>query len=387
MNIESIVKDAVYSLFLVRFPVGYFHIDTNGIVLDCNDIELEILEIKNKNDFLGKNLFKMDFITKGGKDNCKKTMRSACANAYEECHVLKNGHKKYFYSIKKPIFENNKVVSLIGIGVDITDIKKTEFELAEALKKSELSVKTHKTIFENMKHNLITAVSDIKVSLEPIVEEEISVEETREFVSNALTGTNSLHKHISDILELVFSGEGVPPVTSKPINLVEIATFVKDMFIPGIKRKKLNFIFDTAGIPELVRGDKYRIERIMMYLLGNAVKFSNEHGKLLFAIKIISETNNDYSISIEIKDTGIGMGPKEVAHIYEPFYRGTPAYQTRLKNTGNGVGLSIVKQYIDQMNGQIDCSSTLGNGTTFLIGLRVSKSILPKKLLEKAGIT
>ena len=291
--------------------------------------------------------------------------------------------------------EVGEIVGIIGVYHDISELKKTQDalkknnlelkktqkKLEKALKNSEAAVKTHRTIFENIKHHWITAVSNILAPVQ-ILKTLHSDPESLGLIEMSETGVEQLYRHINDITNLVESNEGIPSVKSKPFNLKQLALGVKDMYAPTIFAKKVDFTLDIEKAPELVRGDEFRIERIMIYLLSNALKFEKGKNKILFSIKLIDETADSVSVSIIVKDTGKGMSDDEVARIYEPFYRVGASNKTMYKNPDQGVGLTVTKQYIEDINGQIDCNSELGVGTTFMVSLKLKKSIAPKQSID-----
>jgi len=396
MNIDN---SKLLIALLDALPLCIYWKNSKSTLIGCNLIQAKLLGYSDPRDAVGKTDY--DFYTKDKADSIIKNDKKVFATGItlEAREKVQSGNNELMMlSMKKLVHLNNGEKILVGISFDITkeymleckikssqeEIVKKNEELKYALEKASLAVKTHTTIFENMKHNLITATSDIKLALEYILDNKMSMEEAKEFIIDAKSGADSLHNHIKDILDLVLSKEGIPPVISAPVNLIDIANRVKNMFMAGIAVKKINFHFDVSSVPKLVRCDNYRIERIMISLLGNAVKFSKNGGNIWFSIKLINESKDDYVIAITVKDTGAGMNKDEVLQIYEPFYRGTPAYQTRIKNTGNGVGLAIVKQYVKQIEGQIDCQSNLGKGTTFIVGFKAQKSILPKEIIAEA---
>lgn len=128
-----------------------------------------------------------------------------------------------------------------------------------------------------------------------------------------------------------------------------------------IQKKKLSYELSIAPqVPAQVRGDAGRLQQVLVNLIGNAVKFT-EHG----GVTVRVSTAGDDELSIEVADTGAGIPAEQLPDIFEPFRRGSDYAQR--EQQGAGLGLSIVKEIVTRMDGQISATSEPGAGSTFIV--------------------
>ena len=122
-------------------------------------------------------------------------------------------------------------------------------------------------------------------------------------------------------------------------------------------------------VPNWFFGDSKRIAQVLLNVLNNAVKFTNE-GEVSMDVRLIAKDKDKYHISFTIRDTGIGMTEEQLNKLFTPFEQGDTSINRRFG--GSGLGLSIVKNLVDLMGGGIKVFSTPGEGTTFIIELPLS---------------
>ncbi|MBA4196767.1 MAG: PAS domain-containing sensor histidine kinase [Chitinophaga sp.] len=169
-------------------------------------------------------------------------------------------------------------------------------------------------------------------------------------------------RHLNDILEDFLSlgklDEGKVEVHKQEFNLQEcIYDIVEEM--KGLQKKEQQVIINFNGHP-VINSDKKMLRNVIINLLSNAVKFSKEDG----IITITAKTNSD-NISIAVKDAGIGIGKEDQVHLFSSFFRAANAFNIQ----GTGLGLHIVKRYIDMLCGTVELDSELNKGTTVTISI------------------
>ena len=143
------------------------------------------------------------------------------------------------------------------------------------------------------------------------------------------------------------------------------------------KQKKLRFEVDyDKNIPEVLIGDELRIERILINLISNSLKFTHE-GFVVAQINLAKKTKKKAIIIIRVKDTGLGIPKEKQNFIFEKFSRLNPSNQGIYK--GEGLGLAIIKQYVEDLNGEVELESTLGIGSEFRIILPLQLPLLNNK--------
>ncbi|HEU0126682.1 MAG TPA: ATP-binding protein, partial [Flavobacterium sp.] len=130
-------------------------------------------------------------------------------------------------------------------------------------------------------------------------------------------------------------------------------------------------LFLDAEMPDNVIGDQGRLNQILVNLVGNSLKFTNE-GEVTFSVKKIEETEDDYTLKFSVKDTGIGINKDKLTTIFERFTQGEES--TTRTYGGTGLGLNIVKQLVELQNGEIHVKSTPNRGSEFFFILKYRKT-------------
>jgi len=176
--------------------------------------------------------------------------------------------------------------------------------------------------------------------------------------------SNNIYRMINDILDISKIETNTFSLQNHPFNIRETLNTIKDIYNVKCEAKNLalKYVIDPQ-LPQFIIGDKYRLQQILNNLLENALKFTEE-GKITFNIK--SQINKDnVDITFKISDTGIGISNKNLNKIFDSFYQ----VNKDASKKSYGLGLSIIKELIQVMNGQIDLKSIEGKGTTFSVKL------------------
>ncbi len=223
-----------------------------------------------------------------------------------------------------------------------------------------------------MSHDIRTPMNAI-IGLTTIAgkntEDQVTVKESLRKINLA---SNHLLPLINDILDIskVESGKlNLSPVT---FSIVECAENLVNISQPMVKEKNIDFNFRVSHFEhEYLYADQLRINQIFINILSNAVKYTEPGGTVDVDIREEKgETDKTVKITYVVADTGIGMTPEYMQHMYDPFTRQTDSRVNTIQ--GTGLGLSITKKMIDLMNGTIDCESEVGKGTTFTVKLEIA---------------
>lgn len=160
----------------------------------------------------------------------------------------------------------------------------------------------------------------------------------------------------------------------EPTDLATFTAELASVFRSAIERAGLQFIVDCPPLPEPVFVDREMWEKIVLNLLSNAFKFTFE-GK----IRVSLRSTNDAQAILQLQDTGTGIAPEHLPHLFERFYQ-VRVTQART-HEGSGIGLALVHELVRLQGGTIEVSSTLGEGTCFVISLPFGTEHLPSDLL------
>lgn len=255
---------------------------------------------------------------------------------------------------------------------DVDEEKRREMEytviLQEALSAAQKSVKAKSEFFSRMSHDMRTPLNAIVGCCTLAEKNHVEGDHSKvwehikkiEFAGNQLLGL------VNDILELSRMEAGKNSLEQKEFDLEALLVQITDIFHDRAEEegKTLEYSIDLGETR--VIGDEKKISQIINNLLSNAVKYSRPGDKVrLEARRFAFQEHSKYQIIVE--DTGIGMSPEFLKHLFEPYSRETTfGSQTTV---GTGLGMAIVKSLVQQMSGEIWVDSTLGEGSRFTVTL------------------
>lgn len=265
--------------------------------------------------------------------------------------------------------ENGKPIRIIGTNEDVTDRKKIEEELnikcrqLEQLKLEADKANAAKTIFlANMSHELRTPMNGISTTIQLLKSTELNQEQNK-YVSILKDTSVLLQSIIEDILDISKIESGVLTLNHEPFDLKSTINNVhnKLLEIGNAKGLEISFYMD----PEIncsVVGDELRLIQVLMNLISNAVKFTDD-GFVSFRVKKLSSDDGREVLEFRVKDSGIGIEEDFKDKMFRNFSQGD--LSTKKKFVGTGLGLAISKKIALLMNGDIRYESKVGEGSIF----------------------
>lgn len=176
--------------------------------------------------------------------------------------------------------------------------------------------------------------------------------------------TTRLSKMTKDFLDFARLESGREKLLHEPIHLTELLADVVHIATQQAAERGITIhqeISPHLPTPDQLIGDSDKIKQVMLNLISNAIKYNRENGR----ITITAQPQNE-EVQLSVADTGQGITPEDMSHLFERFYR-IPGSQAE----GTGLGLSIAKKIVEEHNGRIDVTSTIGQGTTFTIYLPI----------------
>ncbi len=226
------------------------------------------------------------------------------------------------------------------------------------------------TLIANVSHEIRTPLNGIIGFTDLLKESELDAEQM-EHVNAIQSASHNLLGIINELLEFSKLSSGMERFESIDFNFYNIIKDVVYLCNTLILNKKviINVDVDTH-IPEVLVGDPSKLSQILLNLMGNAVKFV-ENGSISLGVRLKEQIKNRYWLEFNVTDTGIGIAGDNLKHIFESYKQAEP--DTYVKYGGSGLGLSIVRQIVENLNGDITVSSTLGIGTTFKFVLPYNK--------------
>lgn len=259
--------------------------------------------------------------------------------------------------------EFGKSKRMLGTVSDITHRKKFEEELINSKIKAEESDRLKSAFLANMSHEIRTPMNGILGFLDLLKEPQLSSDKRERYINLVKKSSERLLNTINDIIEISKIESGELSINESEINVNEHLDYFLDFFKPEATKKGLKlFCTDIKNNNEIIiKTDKDKFDSIFINLIKNALKYT-DNGSVE-----IGYTINKYEIEFFVKDTGIGIPEEMHGAIFQRFYR-TDLWLSS-KYEGSGLGLSIVKAYLDILNGRIGLDSETGKGSTFYFSL------------------
>jgi two-component system aerobic respiration control sensor histidine kinase ArcB len=295
-----------------------------------------------------------------------------------------DGRWVYFTGVKMPLRdENNKIIGIIGNSLDITELKKTQEELKAAKEKAESANQAKSEFLANMGHDLRTPLTGI-IGFSQILKDEIQNPERREYARMLYESSCQLLELFNSILDLIEVDQlHENDLAQQSFEIRELMSELMALEMPAIKAKNLEMsvqVDDT--VPPYLISDKMKLKRVLLNLIGNALKFT-EKGSVTLGVALEAPIQNGMAkVIFSIKDTGIGIDKELQTKVFERFFKVTPSYKGVYK--GYGLGLNIVQKYVGLLGGMVNLDSEVGVGTTF--SLKLSLPIGQKPIIQEGII-
>jgi PAS domain S-box-containing protein len=284
---------------------------------------------------------------------------------FEERMQSAKGEDTIFLSYKTPIFDDeHKKVGLMGVSIDISDRKKMEEDLRHAKEKAEAAHFAKIQFLKNMQHDVRTPLSCITASIKILKKMETNPEKL-EFLDGVLYSGENLLKMLTKMLEYDHIQSNERPLQYQSFKLRVLLRDLVEMFGFTTRQKGLELTVEISDdVPEDLVTDFYRFQRILLNLVNNAIKFTHEG-----YIRIKLSAQDKHTLRCAISDTGIGIEKSKQQSIFQKYVRLVGSDQGQYQ--GEGIGLSIVKQFVEDLGGSIELESELNKGSTFTVLLNL----------------
>ena len=260
--------------------------------------------------------------------------------------------------------DKGKLLGFSKITRDITERKKTQEALTKAKEEAERSNKFKDQFLSTMSHELRTPLNAVLGFSDLLTEERYGPlnDRQRRYVTHIHSGGKHLLRLINDILDLSKIEAGRLQLALENVPVASSFVEAVDTLRPLADKKSQSLVYNTSR-DLAVRADATRFKQILMNLLGNAIKFTPENGKIELAAQQVGEV-----VRVEVRDSGPGIPVEERQRIFEAFHR---LQQSEKGTEGTGLGLAITRRLVELHGGHLGLESKLGSGSCFYFTLSV----------------
>jgi PAS domain S-box-containing protein len=302
-------------------------------------------------------------------------VQRSCATGepWENTHPLrsKDGSYRWFLSRALPIRgPDGEISGWLGTNTDVTDQKNAEAErerlLAleqEARTKAEQATKARDELLAIVAHDLRNPIQIIMIAagkIPPLPADE----KGRNYVEFIQRSAREMERLVRDLLDLSSMESGNFAVECQSVDLRQVVEETRDYFNLSATGRSVAFHCEVEPSVGTVSADRDRLLQLIGNLLNNALKFTPDGGRIS-----LRASEHDGSAEIVVRDTGPGIAPEQLPHVFDRFWRGD-----RASRNSAGLGLAICKGIVDAHNGRIAVKSTQGVGTTFQVSIPVKSS-------------
>lgn len=275
--------------------------------------------------------------------------------------------RKNLLVIKFPLIDHRrKIFGISGIATDITDRVLYQQKLIEARKNAEEAKQLQEQFLANMSHEIRTPMNGIQGMTNLLMQTELSSQQ-KEFTGMIKRSVNNLLVIVNDILDFSKIKAGRLTIDKTEFSIREVLNNISAQFEHEVARKELNLIIEPdIALPETVIGDPYRLNQVLVNIVGNAIKFTVA-GEVRVKAEQINFNSNRADFLFTVSDTGIGIPDDKSDIIFDAFTQAGPDIARNYG--GAGLGLAICKGLVEIQQGNIGVSKIPGGGSVFSVSI------------------
>jgi PAS domain S-box-containing protein len=281
----------------------------------------------------------------------------------EFCNKKKNGEIYWESAVISPIKNQaGEITHFVAVKEDITERKRVAEELQRAKETAEAATRAKSVFLANMSHEIRTPMNAILGFSQLMLRDPALTPGQQQHLDTINRSGEHLLALINDILEMSKIEAGRVVLKSTNFDLPAMLDDLERVFQMRAAEKKLQFATECIGeLPHVVSGDETKLRQILINLLGNAVKFT-EQGDITLRVQALSREATGFRLQMEIEDSGPGIAPQEMGRLFQHFEQ---THTGRQSGTGTGLGLAISREFARLMGGDITVTSQVGAGSIF----------------------
>ena len=281
-------------------------------------------------------------------------------------------------------FAGTGPVRVVVTHQNITQRKQAAVAQQAARAAAEAATRSKSAFLANMSHEIRTPMNAILGFSQLLLRDAERTGRCQpEHVTTIMRSGEHLLRIINDILEMARIESGRVTLTLAPFDLYGLLEDLERMFSLRARAKQLRFQVERQGeVPRHLLADETKLSQVFINLLGNAMKFTPNGGAITLRLRSEPELDGALRLHAEIEDTGTGIAPEDLSHLFEPFFQ-TPG--ARQAAGGTGLGLPISQEFVRLMGGKFGVTSQVGVGSTFRFDVLVSRVPAPAAGAERTA--
>lgn len=372
-------KEEFLQTLLDSVAEGIYGLDINGNCTFVNKSFLRILGFKDESQLIGKHMHEIIHHSHQDGSTYKSLHCNVCRvnKTFNPVHIdneiffKQDGESLNVEYWSFPIRRNSIYTGLVVTFLDISERKKIEIEILAAKKAAESLADMKSEFLATMSHEIRTPMNGILGMLEILNLSELTDKQKHQ-IQISSDSANSLLNIINDILDFSKVEAGKMQLEMIEFNLLEILENIIKISSFKAAEKNIKIVLDTTSLTrEIIISDPGRLRQILTNLISNAIKFTYK-GDIQISVLLKEITQTQARLYIDVQDRGIGIAPEKIETLFESFVQADNS--TTRKYGGTGLGLAIVKKLCTLMNGSVCVISTVNEGSTFHVDIKVELS-------------
>jgi len=363
-----------FNLLLEQTKTVLWECDPSGIVIKAQPPNAKIYG-RNPEDVFGKMHYK-EFHPPEGREDFVHKIRTMFGSQNEFFNfvnpvVLADGSRIIVSTSGFPLYDGMGVkLGYYGWNQDVSEQVLMNEQLQKSQAKAEAANRAKSDFLANMSHEVRTPINGI-IGFIDLLQDTPLDREQREYLDLVGSSSRQLLALVNEILDFTRLEGGQTMIVPEDFDLEKLLEDAASNIAVAAAAKQLEVVVVIPpDLPRALHGDAFHLQQIILNLTTNAIKFT-EHGEIVINVTREHEDDRCVSLRFAVRDTGIGLTEQQQKHVFDVFYQVDPSLKRR--QSGVGLGLSIVKNLLERMDSDIQVASTPGQGSEFSFVLHLDK--------------